>query len=231
MIGIKVSAVELKTSEFSYTNYQEKENVITGMSPEVMTKIYQEQVNTVVLQRYLAKDIDNYCQQLLDNNRHINLRYVIKPEESLASLASCLPEFLGKTAFIEDLALLLDMYACLFDLEEVGLRLEVANRAMCPRFHTDKLGCRLVSTYRGKGTQWLYNSDADRTKLGKGNKGLSDDESGIYCNSTSIQKVDQGDVVLLKGEGWYDNEGLGAVHRSPPMFEGEKRIVVTMDFA
>ena len=125
----------------------------------------------------------------------------------------------------------MEMYACLFELDEVGVRLQVLDRAMCPRFHTDKLGCRLVSTYLGPGTEWLHNRDVDRSKLGAGNMGLSDEESGLFSRPECIQQVNSGDIVLLKGDGWYGNDGLGAVHRSPAISGGEKRIIVTMDFA
>ncbi len=47
----------------------------------------------------------------------------------------------------------------------------------------------------------------------------------------TFNNVNTGDIVLLKGEGWYGNEGLGAVHRSPAVKQGEKRVVLTMDFA
>ncbi len=97
--------------------------------------------------------------------------------------------------------------------------------------YTDMLGCRLVSTYQGPGTEWLDNQPLDRTKLGAGNMGLSDDVSGLYLCDAYIQQVNEGDIVLLKGEGWIGNEGLGAVHRSPAVSQGGKRIVVTMDFA
>jgi hypothetical protein len=149
----------------------------------------------------------------------------------IPSLQSSLPDLTGRSAFAEDIALLVDMYSYLFELDEVGLRVQMLDKAMCPRFHIDKLGCRLVSTYRGAATQWLKNSDVDRTKLGRGNKGLSDEQSGIISDLECIQQVNQGDVILLKGEGWFGNEGLGAVHRSPAVPSGEKRIVVTMDFA
>jgi hypothetical protein len=109
--------------------------------------------------------------------------------------------------------------------------MQILDRAMCPRFHTDNIGCRLITTYQGGGTEWLNNVDIDRSKLGAGNMGLPDTESGLFPNTDCIQQVNVGDVVLLKGDGWIGNEGLGAVHRSPAVPAGEKRVVVTMDFA
>lgn len=206
-------------------------SLAVGLTPNVMTKIYQEQVNVVVLERPLEKKVSEYSQGLIDNQPNFNLREVIKTESVGVSLKSSLPSLDNQSEFIDDLVLLIEMYACLFDLDEVGLRLQVLDRAMCPRFHTDKLGCRLVSTYVGKGTEWLQNIDVDRSKLGLGSMGMSDDISGLFSTPSCIQQVNEGDVVLLKGEGWYNNEGLGAVHRSPTLSNDEKRLVVTMDFA
>lgn len=206
-------------------------NVVEGAVPDVLPSIYDAQINIVVLRRTLAEQVKQYCQQLVELHPHFQLRSVINNERAKESLQSLLPELEGKNRFVQDLALLLDMYSCLFDLEEIGLRLQVLDRAMCPRFHTDKLGCRLVTTYKGPGSEWLPNNVVDRSKLGAGNMGLSDEESGLLLADACVEQVNEGDVVLLKGDGWYDNEGSGIVHRSPAITNLQKRIVLTMDFA
>lgn len=206
-------------------------NAIVGNTPEVLTRIYEEQTNIVVMERSLEEEISQYCRLLVEEKPNLNLRSAVNCEKAAASLNGLLPNLEHKSAFVEDLCLLLEMYSYLFELDEVGLRLEVLDRAMCPRFHVDKLGCRLVTTYQGVGTEWLYNHDVDRSKLGLGSKGLGDLEAGLYTGDAVVQRVQEGDVVLLKGEGWHGNEGLGAVHRSPSVATGNKRIVVTMDFA
>ncbi|WP_156905227.1 DUF1826 domain-containing protein [Neptunomonas japonica] len=160
-----------------------------------------------------------------------NLRSVISYKTPMQSIKSSLPDLAGQHSFIEDLILLLEMYSCLFDLDEVGLRSQVLDRAMFPRFHTDKLGCHLVTTYHGQGTEWLQNCDTERSKLGAGNKGLSDKKSGLFTHAASIQQVSEGDIVLLKGDDWFANDGLGAVHRSPAVVPSEKHVVITMYFA
>lgn len=226
-----MAAVATKSSQAVMSSLLGNENYVIGNSPDVLTSIYEEWVNLAVLQRSLTADIEEYCHGLVEEKPNFNLRTVIKSEIAARSLQSLLPELKGKDALVEDLALLVEMYACLFDLDEIGLRLQVLDRAMCPRFHTDKLGCRLVSTYLGEGTEWLSNHELDRSKLGSGNMGLSDEESGLFTRAAAIQQVCKGDVVLLKGDGWYGNEGLGAVHRSPLVASGSKRIVVTLDFA
>ena len=45
-----------------------------------------------------------------------------------------------------------------------------------------------------------------------------------------INKMTVGDVALLKGELWEGNEHAGLVHRSPLVPEGEKRLLLTLDF-
>jgi hypothetical protein len=101
---------------------------------------------------------------------------------------------------------------------------------MCPRFHVDRVPCRLVSTYHGIATEWLPHNKADRSKLGMGSNGLIDRQSGLYKNDEDIQKLNFGDVALLKGECWEGNEGAGLIHRSPSVAENEKRLLVTIDF-
>lgn len=226
-----MNAAEVRENDLGYIGKSSESNFIEGAVPDVFPSIYDEQINIVVLRRSLTEQVKQYCQELVDQHPNFQLRSVINNERAIESLKSLLPELEGKSRFVQDLALLLDMYSCLFDLEEVGLRLQVLDRAMCPRFHTDKLGCRLVTTYKGPGSEWLPNDVLDRTKLGAGNQGLSDDVSGLYTDDESIQQVNEGDVLLLKGDGWYGNEGAGAVHRSPAVSASEKRVVVTMDFA
>ena len=122
------------------------------------------------------------------------------------------------------------MFCCLFELEEVGLRLAVLNQAMCPRFHFDQVPCRLVTTYHGIATQWLENDAVDRSKLGRGSNGQPDSASGLYNDESDIQQMSAGDVALLKGERWSGNENRGLVHRSPVTSSEEVRLLLTIDF-
>jgi len=100
---------------------------------------------------------------------------------------------------------------------------------MCPKFHVDRVPCRLVTTYSGTATQWLPHQSVDRTKLGTGSNGKSDEVSGLY-HRNDMRQLSVGDVALLKGESWSGNEGAGLVHRSPGLADGEKRLLLTLDF-
>ena len=130
----------------------------------------------------------------------------------------------------ENIAELVDMFCYLFELKEAAIRLKVLDQAMCPKFHVDRVPCRLVTTYQGIATEWLPHEVLDHTKLGWGSNGLADSESGLYQSESDIQQLGCGDVALLKGTLWEGNENAGLVHRSPVLPANEKRLILTLDF-
>ncbi|WP_324615399.1 DUF1826 domain-containing protein [Francisella sp. TX07-6608] len=52
-----------------------------------------------------------------------------------------------------------------------------------------------------------------------------------FTDEIKIQKLNIGDVALLKGESWIGNSGFGLVHRLPSIIDGKKRLLLTLDFA
>ena len=122
------------------------------------------------------------------------------------------------------------MFCFLFSLKQAGLRLTALDNAMCPRFHVDRVPCRLLTTYHGIATEWIPHTFADRKKLGSGNQGMSDEQSGLIQTLNEIQQLNTGEVALLKGEAWEENEGKGLIHRSPKLQNGSKRLLMTLDF-
>jgi hypothetical protein len=110
------------------------------------------------------------------------------------------------------------------------LRLEVIHRAMCPRFHVDRVGIRLLCTYRGPATEWLDDRFADRTRLGVNGHGLSDEESGLIRDPAAVHRVPPFAIVLLKGDLWPGNAEQGLIHRSPaPLDDEAPRVLVALD--
>ncbi|WP_052480878.1 DUF1826 domain-containing protein [Gilvimarinus agarilyticus] len=198
--------------------------------PAVFTDLHKAEVNLCVWSRELANDITRYSDYLLSQYPYATEIRVLGDMKILAeTLRNSLPMHNQREAFIDDICVLADMLICLLDAKAVGLRLCVTRTASCPRFHVDKLGCRLITTYRGKATEWLDNINLDRTKLGRGALGKDDSKTGLYLNSQAVQKLDRGDVALLKGELWPGNEGRGIIHRSPKLGENERRLFITMD--
>lgn len=193
--------------------------------------IYQDDINLMVWQRDLDNETKDAVSRVLEAGHSFSLNEIVTPENVAQSLARGLPNVDGRDALIRDIALLVDAYCCLFDLNTAGLRLTQVDRAMCPRFHVDQVPCRLITTYAGPATQWLEEENLNRQKLGRGNKGLPDSSSGLINATAQIQQINLADVALLKGERWEGNEGRGIVHRSPGVDDGQFRLLLTLDMA
>ncbi|CAM3032628.1 DUF1826 domain-containing protein [Pseudoalteromonas distincta] len=200
----------------------------------VLPQIYNEDTNIVIWQRSAAEKLTKAVNTLIATSALKPLELAVSPDDAFEQLIKALkPEDNNRdevNTLCEDIALLVEMFCCLFDLKRAGLRLKVLDKPMCPRFHVDKIPCRLVTTYQGVATQWLNHSDVNRSKLGTGNLGKPDEESGLFKSLSNINQLTEGDVALLKGEYWDDNEGAGLVHRSPPVAANEQRLLLTLDF-
>ncbi|TYK65751.1 DUF1826 domain-containing protein [Colwellia echini] len=197
---------------------------------EVLTDIYREDTNIAVWQRDITTELTLAVDEFLHTNQTKTTTFMATPENTYDLLCEKFGDSTAVKTLSKDVAVLVDMFCCLFELKEAGLRLTILEHAMCPRFHFDRIPCRLITTYRGVGTQWLPHDVVDRSKLGAGNQGKSDEESGLFNNLDDIKQLSQGDVALLKGEGWNEHEGAGLVHRSPAIAAGERRLIVTLDF-
>jgi len=199
-------------------------------SAEVLADIYQDKINIATWQRTLTTELQDAAQSILTNNRTFKISTSVTPQDTFESLYGALGANSEAKLISEDVTEIVTMFCCLFDLKQVGLRLTPLDRAMCPKFHVDRVPCRLVTTYSGIATEWLPHQAVDRDKLGMGSEGKTDEESGLYRNQTDICQLSTGDVALLKGESWLGNEGGGLVHRSPGLSNKKKRLLLTLDF-
>jgi len=222
---MKVLDQENRVTEFPATRTASQ-----GGELEILADIYEPLSHLAVWNRTLSPVLNRACQGILESGKSVQIVMAVTPERALEELNKELAKFDGGTALSEDINQLVDMFCCLFDQSRVGLRLTSLDSAMCPRFHVDKVPCRLVTTYAGVATQWLEHKDVDRTKLGAGNQGLDDDVCGLYQSTSDIKQLERGNVALLKGERWHDNEGGGLVHRSPALAVNQKRLILTLDF-
>jgi len=196
----------------------------------VLTDIYREDVNIAVWHNQLSNDIVSNITSIMLENTHLNIKTSVTPTCVSEELSACSSILKDKKALHEYIELLVEMFCTLFEINQVGLRLAILDQAMCPKFHVDNVPCRLVTTFSGVATQWLPHDCVDRTKLGAGSLGLSDEVSGIMQHPDNIQHLAVGDIALLKGEGWYNNENCGLVHRSPAVENNSRRLLLTLDF-
>ena len=196
-----------------------------GPTPEVLTRILEDDTNLAVWQRQLPLHISDFAQLLLSLNEPLADSMVIELDSedatpNLQDLASSCRDLEGYEGFIADVAWLVSAFACLLGAKRIGVRLRLLDKAMCPRFHVDHVPVRLITTYAGVGSQWLKEGAMDRSQLGQANAEPR----------APIEQLSSGDVALLKGEKWHGNEGFGLIHRSPQPDAGERRLILTLDW-
>ncbi|GAB3378478.1 DUF1826 domain-containing protein [Spongiibacter taiwanensis] len=204
-------------------------HAVFSHAAEGLADIYDVQVNLAVWRRSLSASVKKNGEALLTDPRFTGERVAL-PTSKLGELGEALPSLARFPHLKNDIQLLAEMFTTLFELKAIGLRLTPLTSSMCPRFHVDRVPCRLIATYAGGGSEWLPHHCIDRSKLGAGSQGLSDEDSGLFPEIASIQSLAAGDVALLKGEMWEGNEGAGLVHRSPAVAPGDKRLLLTLDF-
>lgn len=210
-------------SEWSQEGYMFR-HMSQDKQPTVLSDIYKEEINIAIWQRQKQFSV----KEFLALNPTFKKEMILTPQDAFSRVSESFNNNMSEVS--EDIALLVDMFCYLFELKQVGMRLKVLDKAMCPKFHVDKVPCRLVTTYQGTATEWLPHELVDQTKLGWGCNGLADCESGLYKSESDNQQLNCGDVALIKGTLWEDNENAGLVHRSPELITNEKRLILTLDF-
>lgn len=166
------------------------------------------------------RSIDKALSDYLDTTaRHGNIQ--IREELKVGERARLtdLPPGEASELLKDDISQLAQILCDLVDCSSVGLRFASVHNAMCPKWHVDRVPIRLLCTYTGIGTEWLEDQHVDRSKL-----------SDPAIVNSKCQRAGIGDVVLLKGALWQDNEGFGAIHRSPAISsECTPRLLLTAD--
>lgn len=159
-------------------------------------------------------------------------RLTLRPEQATPDMLDHqlrLPEAAGKSALLNDICQLVQLYADLLDCPQVGIRLEVLTHAMCPRFHIDRTGIRLLCTYIGPGTEWLEEGFCNRAALKHPHATLEAFHSALILHPQGLRQATQYELVLLKGSRWQGNDHAGAIHRSPQIPPDVTRVVLALD--
>lgn len=107
-----------------------------------------------------------------------------------------------------DIVQLAQKYADITDCKKIDIRLDVIQNDACWKFHLDRVDYRLVTTYKGEGTQYVSPENAEQAL----------NEQTDY--SGPIKKIDEQNVAIFKGSN--NTCGRGIVHRSPPIKEKQE---------
>jgi hypothetical protein len=198
------------------------EHVHADLHPSVLAEIYKQSCNLASWQRPLSEALTQDIKELLANKTLFNYRMVITPQEIQPWLNN---EWSGIScsALIEDIENLVTLFVDLFQVEKVGLRLELVNKTVCPYFHVDKVVSRLVTTYHGPATEWLAETNTNRNALKNRQYGA------IIRDEANLQHANVGEVMIFKGESWQDQHIEPIVHRSPPCPSHQRRLLLTLD--
>jgi len=186
--------------------------------------IFDPDISLAVMQRSIDAALEMAVKAQSSGAYPLRMRWRGPISDLREELERYLPAPDAGTALIEDICVLGEAMSELFEVKDIGMRLEMTQSAMCPRFHVDRIPVRLVTTYDGPGTQWLPEHAADRLALGHGQPGHQD----ICLAPGEIHELRPGSLALLKGECWPGNEGRGLIHRSPVVPNGS-RLMLSMD--
>jgi hypothetical protein len=127
-----------------------------------LVEIFDPRVQVCSWQRKIDPAIEAYLSQLHSIGEVQRLETLLPAHQPKLDV---LPEGSGRASLLEDLSLLREVVCELLSCTAVGLRLARVGHAMCPGWHVDQVGIRLVCTYQGQGTQWLDDQDVDRGDL------------------------------------------------------------------
>jgi hypothetical protein len=200
---------------------------VAGEQSEVLAEVLRDRVNLAIWQRQLPAPVGAFARLLLARGEPLAQSIGLEldsadAEPNLQGLLAGYADLPGQADFIADVSWLVGAFACLLDAKRIGLRLRALDKAMCPRFHVDHVPLRLITSYAGVGSQWLREGVMARRGLG--------DPAAEPRDEALIERTAAGHVLLAKGEKWQGNEGGGLIHRSPQPAEGERRLLLTLDW-
>lgn len=200
-------------------------------NPLDLLPIFEDEKQIHIVYREPQAEITRYLAQVSDRLGN-GFRLIIKASEGhpehLEQILQ-LPEAAGKTALLSDISILIQLFADLLDCPSVAIRLEVLQHAMCPKFHIDHTGIRLLCTYLGPGTEWLDEHACNREVMGQSFSNIEAFHAALILHPPGIRQAASQALALLKGSAWQGNEHAGIIHRSPQTLPGQTRALLCLD--
>jgi len=194
--------------------------IIHAVTLEDLDRIHAPAVELVIWERKLIPGLSQWLAEL-HPEQCPDGRLLVPADHCRAAFMALLDEAATPTgsmrdAFLADLLSLSDAFCRTMDTDVVDIRLETVRHDGCWKFHRDNVPARLLTTYRGPGTQWVgpEHSDAALSRQ----KDYSD----------ALEQFTDHAVGLFKGS--RAERGRGIVHRSPPILgTGATRILLCLN--
>lgn len=195
-------------------------SILHGASPTVLDRICERGVGLCLWQRIAPAEIRRSLDALeigdLPHGRVLARRRHV--EAAVASILGSTP-LAGaplERFLVEDIAMLAACFARIAATDLIDVRLETVGHDACWKFHRDRSRLRLITTYRGAGTQIVPSANVDEALQAQ----------RAYLGP--IVQLPVFAVALFKGD--QATEGTGVLHRSPPIAgTGTTRLVLCVD--
>ena len=139
--------------------------------------------------------------------RMVNTKAIVTAEDVGTKVAAALGELaLECPSFAVRVVEIVCSFLTQFHRDTATLRIETVNKATCPKFHCDNIRMRMLCTFYGPGTEYVFNDWSE-----------------------DIRRAPTFALVFLKGKKHLKHADA-VHHRSPAMHPEDKRLCVVLDF-
>lgn len=165
-------------------------------------------VDILVVKRPLPVD----CSEAVAKARLGEERLVVSARTARSKIGRALARFdldlrpACHAKLADDMADLALGFMSQFAQNRVEVRIDLADEQSCPKFHCDNVDVRMVTTYAGPGTEYVYANEPGTT-----------------------HRAAPGALVFLKGHR-HPTHTDSVHHRSPPVRRGVRRLTLAIDF-
>lgn len=193
-------------------------HVAAGPDASTLAAIRRPAITMSVWKRRLGQELTGATRAVLSNEFQL-LRLTLEPGDVEPMVFDTLAAAVmgsAAAAIAADVANLAYRFSDVMEQERLDIRLERITGNACKKFHADYVTARLITSYEGRATEWLDQDSAVRLA------------NGVCPSDLPIRRLQAGDVALLKGRLWADDQAI--VHRSPPIAgTGEERLLLVIN--
>jgi len=181
--------------------------VLHGFSPDLLSRTHDPAVELVIWERSLATGLAHWLDTL-PSHQVPDGRVLVRETELLPAMTAILdasgtPRGKMCDALLQDVLALAALFMAVMNSEVVDIRLEAIRHDACWKFHRDCVAARLLTTYRGPGTEWVLPRDSNAALAGQ------------KSYQGPLERFPPHAVGLFKGS--CAQPASGIVHRSPPI--------------
>jgi hypothetical protein len=205
-------------------------HVLNTTSFTGMESVRESRYNLGILTRSVSSTLENAVETLMQTSFKGSDR-VLQQQQNWYEIITIMigaessSNLILLEPLVNDIVMCCETFTQIAKANTIRLSLKVVNHDACRKFHIDGYTYRLLCTYYGPGTEWVYNDNVNRKYLGEG------ENEDIIKDGMAIQRIDTYDIAILKGELPHQRNGKGIVHRSPPIqHTTDKRLVLRIDY-